>query len=71
MYNKFYHNERLSSRLLLLLAPQGHQTDGSNLHNLETDTGNITDGVTLATETRDQNLVLENFIRTKDAKQSQ
>lgn len=42
----------------LLLLPQSKQTDTRDLHNLETDTGNITLGLTTATETGDKDFVV-------------
>ena len=42
----------------LLLLPQSEQTNTRNLHNLESDTGNITLGLTTATETRDEDLIV-------------
>lgn len=51
-----YHH--LRSWALLLFLVQSQQRDIGNLDDLETDTGNITDGVTLTTETGNQNLVV-------------
>jgi len=48
----------LVSWLLLLLAVQGVQTDVGDLDDLETDSGNITDRMSLSTEPSDQNLVI-------------
>jgi len=50
--------QHLGSRLLLLLLPQGEQTDTGNLDDLETDTGNITLRLALATETGKEDLVV-------------
>ena len=41
---------------LLLAAEEGVEGDISNLDDLEPDTGDITHGVTLSTQSRDQNL---------------
>jgi hypothetical protein len=49
---------RLRTRLLLLLLPQGAETDTRDLDDLETHTGNITLGLALATETGEQDLVV-------------
>ena len=50
---------------LLLLLVQGQQRDVGNLDNLETDSGDVTDGVTLTTESSYQNLVvLFNVVET-------
>merc|ERR1719409_191766 len=49
---------RLHARLVLLLAEEGVQTHGRHLHNLETHARNITLGVSGATETRHQHLVV-------------
>lgn len=48
----------LRAGLLLLLLPEGGETDTGDLDDLETDTGNITLGLTLATETSEQDLVV-------------
>lgn len=48
----------LRPRLLLLLLPEGKQTDAGNLDDLESNTGNITLGLALATETSQQDLVV-------------
>jgi hypothetical protein len=48
----------LRAGLLLLLLPEGGETDTGDLDDLETDTGNITLGLTLATETGEQDLVV-------------
>lgn len=65
---KFYHplpnqlflarSNRLRAGLLLLLLPQGEQTDTGNLDDLEADTGDITLGLALATETGEEDLVV-------------
>jgi hypothetical protein len=44
--------------LLLLLLPQRAETDTRDLDDLETDTGNITLGLALATETSEEDLVV-------------
>jgi hypothetical protein len=44
--------------LLLLLLPQSQETDTRDLDDLETDTGNITLGLALATETSQEDLVV-------------
>lgn len=49
---------RLRTGLLLLLFPQGEQTDTGNLDDLETNTGNITLGLALATETGEEDFVV-------------
>lgn len=41
-----------------LLFPQSKKTNTGDLHNLEADTGNITLGLSSATETGDENLVV-------------
>jgi hypothetical protein len=48
----------LRSRLLLLLLEKGEKRATGNLHNLETNPGNITDGVTTSTETRKEDLIV-------------
>lgn len=48
----------LRTGLLLLLLEEGRQTDTGDLHDLETHTGDITLRLTLATETRDEHLVV-------------
>jgi len=48
----------LRSGLLLLLLPQSGETDTRDLDDLETDTGNITLGLALATETGEEDLVV-------------
>ena len=42
----------------LLLLPQSKETDTRHLDDLETNTGNITLGLTTATEARDKDLVV-------------
>lgn len=54
----FYCARDLSTGLLLLATEEGAQADTGHLHDLETDAGNISHGVTLTTETSDENLVL-------------
>ncbi|KAJ0167518.1 hypothetical protein CTA2_2150 [Colletotrichum tanaceti] len=49
---------RLGSGLLLLLLPQSEQTDTRDLDDLEADTGDITLGLALATETGQEDLVV-------------
>jgi len=49
---------RLRAGLLLLLLPQSGETDTGDLDDLETDTGNITLGLALTTETGQENLVV-------------
>jgi len=51
--------EALRPGLLLLAPEQRNQSHTGDLDHLETDTGNITDGMTTATETGDQDLVLD------------
>lgn len=48
----------LRAGLLLLLLPESGQTDTGNLDDLETDTGNITLGLALTTETGEEDLVV-------------
>ena len=48
----------LRAGLLLLLLPEGHETDTGDLDDLEADTGNITLGLTLTTETGEEDLVV-------------
>ena len=48
----------LRTRLLLLFLVQSPKRYTSHLDDLESDSGNITDGVTLTTETGDQDLVV-------------
>jgi len=48
----------LRAGLLLLLLPQGRQTDTRDLDDLETDTGNITLGLALTTETGQEDFVV-------------
>jgi hypothetical protein len=48
----------LRAGLLLLLAPKSGETDTGDLDDLETDTGNITLGLTLTTETGKEDLVV-------------
>lgn len=48
----------LRSRLLLLLLEEGEQGNTRDLHDLETDTGNISHSVALTTEPRNQHLIL-------------
>ena len=48
----------LGSGLLLLLTEESVERHTRNLDNFETNAGNITDGVTLTTESRDQDLVV-------------
>ena len=42
----------------LLLLPESEQADARDLDDLEADTGNITLGLSAATETRDEDLVV-------------
>ena len=51
-------NRILRSRLLLLLLEEGEQGNARDLHDLETDTRNISHSVALTTEPRNQHLVL-------------
>lgn len=48
----------LRTGLLLLLLPQSEQTNTRHLDDLESDTGNITLGLALTTETGQENLVV-------------
>jgi len=48
----------LVSRLFLLLAVEGEETDVGDLDNLEANPGNITLGVTGTTETSDEDLIV-------------
>jgi len=48
----------LRTGLLLLLLVKGKKGDTGNLADLESDTGNITNGVTGSAETRDEDLVV-------------
>ena len=48
----------LRTGLLLLLLPESEQTDTRDLDDLETNTGNITLGLTLTTETGKEDLVV-------------
>lgn len=52
------HAHCLRTGLLLLLLPQGEQTDTGNLDDLESHTGNITLGLALTTETSQEHLVV-------------
>lgn len=58
--NKSIRSERADLRagLLLLLLPQSGQTDAGDLDDLEADTGNITLGLALATETGEEDFVV-------------
>jgi len=53
-----YYRNDLCTWLLLLLLEQSEKADTRHLGNLEADTGNITLGVTGATETSDENFVV-------------
>ena len=44
--------------LLLLAEPEGHETTSSDFSNLESDSWNITDGVTRSTKTSDQDFIV-------------
>ena len=48
----------LGTRLLLLAAVEGVQADAGHLNNLESDSGQITDGVTGTAQTGDEDLVV-------------
>ena len=48
----------LISRLFLLAAEQSDERHTSHLDNLETNTGNITDGVTTTTESSNENFIV-------------
>jgi hypothetical protein len=48
----------LRAGLLLLLLPESGETDTGDLDDLEADTGNITLGLALTTETGQENLVV-------------
>jgi hypothetical protein len=52
------HRKHLRSWLLLLLPPQCRKTNTRDLDNLETDTGDISLGLALTTETSEQDLVV-------------
>lgn len=52
------HAHCLRTGLLLLLLPQGEQTDTRNLDDLESHTGDITLGLALTTETSQEHLVV-------------
>ena len=59
MVRSFYENFAiLVSRLFLLLAVEGEETDVGNLDDLETNPGNITLGVTGTTETGNEDLIV-------------
>lgn len=49
----------LRTRLLLLAAVQSRKSDVRHLNNLETNSWDITDGVTLATEASNEHLILQ------------
>ena len=51
-------HDALTMRLLLLLAEQGEKGGLGHAHHLETDSRNITHGVTRTTETGNQHLVV-------------
>lgn len=55
---KEYGKHRLRTGLLLLALEESEQADTRDLDNLETNTGNITLGLTGTTETRDENFVV-------------
>lgn len=48
----------LVSGLFLLVAEEREERDTGNLDDLETNTGNITDGVTTTTETSDEDFIV-------------
>jgi hypothetical protein len=48
----------LRAGLLLLLLPQRRQTDTGDLHDLESNTGNITLRLSLTTETSEEDLIV-------------
>lgn len=48
----------LRARLLLLFLPQSEQTNTGDLDDLEPNTGNITLGLALATETSEEDFVV-------------
>ena len=49
---------RSCDRLILLSHPEGEETGSSDLDDLETDTGKITDGMTRSTESGDEDLIV-------------
>lgn len=48
----------LRTRLFLLFLPEGPKSDTGNLDGLEFASGNITDGVTLTTETGNEDFIV-------------